>query len=59
VSYFLDSDALHLLIAENVNFIYNDFVRPPDQDAKVAQFLVGLELATSNRRVLGKVTGQS
>lgn len=59
VSYFLDSDALHLLLAENVNFIYNDFVRPPDQDAKVAQFLVGLELATSNRRVLGKVTGQS
>ncbi len=59
VSYFLDSDALHLFVSENVNFIYNDFVRPPDQDAKVAQFLVGLELATSNRRLLGKVTGQS
>lgn len=59
VSYFLDSDAIHLYISENVNFTYNDFVRPPDQDAKTAQFLVGLELATSNRRVLGKVTSQS
>jgi len=59
VSYFLDSDALQLFVSENVNFIYNEFVRPPDQDAKVAQFLVGLELATSNRRLLGKVTGQS
>lgn len=59
VSYFLDSDAIQLFVSENVNFIYNDFVRPPDQDAKVAQFLVGLELATSNRRLLGKVTGQS
>ncbi len=59
VSYFLDSDAIHLFVSSGVNFIYNDFVRPPDQDAKVAQFLVGLELGTSNRRVLGKVTGQS
>ncbi len=59
VTYFLDSDAIQLFVSENVNFIYNDFVRPPDQDAKVAQFLVGLELATSNRRLLGKVTGQS
>lgn len=59
VTYFLDSDALQLYVSEGVNFIYNDFVRPPDQDAKVAQFLVGLELATSNRRLLGKVTTQS
>ncbi len=59
VTYFLDSDALQLFVSENVNFIYNDFVRPPDQDAKVAQFLVGLELTTSNRRLLGKITGQS
>ncbi len=59
VSYFLDSDAITLYVSENVNFIYNDFVRPPDQDAKVAQFLVGLELTTSNRRLLGKITGQS
>lgn len=59
VSYFLDSDVIHLVINENVNFQYNDFVRPPDQDAKVAQFLVMLELTTSNRRRLGKVTGQS
>lgn len=59
VTYFLDSDALQLYVNEGVNFIYNDFVRPPDQDAKVAQFLVGLELATSNRRLLGKITSQS
>lgn len=59
VSYFLDSDFIHLYVSENRNFVYNEFVRPPDQDAKVAQFLVGLELGTSNRRMLGKVTGQS
>ncbi len=59
VTYILDSDAIVLFVNENVNFIYNDFVRPPDQDAKVAQFLVGLELTTSNRRLLGKITGQS
>lgn len=59
VSYFLDSDFVHLYIAAGKNFKYNDFVRPPEQDAKVAQFMVGLELGTSNRRMLGKVTGQS
>lgn len=59
VSYFLDSDVLHLYINEAVNFKYNDFVRPPEQDAKVAQFLVMLQLGTSNRRLLGKVTTQS
>lgn len=59
VSYFLDSDVLHLYINDAVNFKYNDFVRPPDQDAKVAQFMVMLQLGVSNRRNLGKVTGQS
>ena len=59
VSYFLDSDVLHLYVNENRNFVYNEFVRPPDQDAKVAQFLVGLELATTNRRRLGIVDTQT
>ena len=59
VSYFLDSDVLHLFLHENRNFVYNEFVRPPEQDAKVSQYLVALELGTSNRRLLGKVTTQS
>ncbi len=59
VTYFLDSDVIQLYVHENSNFVYNDFVRPPDQDAKVAQYLVALELGTSNRRLLGKVTSQS
>ncbi len=59
VSYFLDSDVIQLYVHENRNFTLNDFVRPPDQDAVVAQYLVALELATSNRRLLGKVTTQS
>jgi len=59
VSYFLDSDVLHLYVHSGTNFILEPFVRPPDQDARVSHFLVGLELATSNRRRLGKVTGQS
>lgn len=59
VTYFLDSDILSLYVHENRNFTYNEFVRPPDQDAKVSQYLVALELGTSNRRLLGKVTTQS
>lgn len=59
VSYFLDSDVLHFYIWEGCNFVYNDFVRPPEQDAVTAMFRVYGELGTSNRRLLGKVTSQS
>jgi hypothetical protein len=59
VAYFLDSDHVFLYVAEGVNFIYNEPVRPPEQDAKVMDYLVALELATDNRRTLGKVTSQS
>ena len=59
VSYFLDSDALNLVIHNNRNFVYNSPVRPPGQDAVEMEFLVALALTTSNRRLLGKVTTQS
>lgn len=59
VSYFLDSDVLNLVIHNNRNFIYNTPVRPPGQDAVEMEYLVALALTTSNRRLLGKVTGQS
>lgn len=59
VSYFLDSDVLHLYVHENRNFKFDEFVKPPDQDGRVSHFLVALALGTSNRRLLGKVTSQS
>jgi hypothetical protein len=59
VAYFLDSDHIFLYVAEGRNFIYNQPVRPPEQDAVVMDYLVALELATDNRRTLGKATGIS
>jgi len=56
VMYFLNSDVLNLVISSDTNFILTDWTKPPEQDAKVAQLLVGLELVTTNRRKLGKIT---
>jgi len=57
VMYFLNSDILELAVSSDTNFVLSEWVKPSDQDAKVAQILVGLELITTNRRKLGKLTG--
>lgn len=55
VMYFLNSDAMELVIDPDTDFKMTDWVKPADQDAKVAQYLVALELVIRNRRKLGKL----
>lgn len=57
VMYFLNSDVMELDIHSGTDFIMTEFVKPSNQDARVAQFLVALELVIKNRRKLGKLTG--
>ncbi len=52
--YFLNSDAMELVIDPDTDFKMTDWVKPANQDARVAQYLVGLELVIKNRRKLGK-----
>ena len=56
VIYFLNSKAMELVIHSGTDFIMRDWVTPANQDAKVALFMVGLELVIKNRRKLGKLT---
>lgn len=55
VMYFLNSDCMELDINTNTDFIMTEWVKPSNQDARVAQFLVALELVIKNRRKLGKL----
>ena len=57
VAYFLNSECMELDINTNTDFIMTEWVKPSNQDARVAQFLVALELVIKNRRKLGKLTG--
>ena len=59
VMYFLNSDCMELDIHSGTDFIMTDWVKPSNQDARVAQFLVALELVIKNRRKLGKLTGMT
>lgn len=56
VMYFLNSEVMELVIDPSTDFMMTDWVKPYDQDAKVAQYLVALELVIRNRRKLGKLT---
>lgn len=57
VMYFLNSDVMELKIDASTDFLMTEWVKPANQDAKVAQYLVALELVFKNRRKLGKLTG--
>lgn len=57
VMYFLNSDVMELRIDSDTDFKLTDWVKPANQDARVAQYLVALELVIKNRRKLGKITG--
>lgn len=59
VMYFLNSDSMHIAIDPSTDFMTTEFVKPGNQDAKVAQILVTLELVIKNRRKLGKLTAIS
>lgn len=54
--YFLNSDAMELVVNSNNDFRLTEFVKPSNQTAKVAQLVVALELTTNNRRRLGKMS---
>jgi hypothetical protein len=56
VMYFLDSRALEYVVKSGRDFVMTPFVKPSNQIAKVAQFMVVGELVTSNRRKLSKIT---
>lgn len=56
VMYFLNSDAMELKIDSDTDFKLTEFVKPVNQDARVALYLVALELVIKNRRKLGKIT---
>lgn len=55
--YFLSSDSLKLVTSKGTNFITTPFIKPENQDAKVAQILWAGQLASDNIRRLGSLTG--
>jgi hypothetical protein len=57
VMYFLNSSNLQLYVSSNNNLKMTDWVKPSNQTAKVSQLIMACELATNNRRRLGKLTG--
>lgn len=54
---FLNLDFLELVIDSQTDFITTPFVRPENQDAKVAQILFMGNLTCSNRRKQGMIYG--
>lgn len=57
VMYFLNSDVMELSVDPDTDFHLTEWVKPANQDAKVAQLLFAGELVIKNRRKLGKLTG--
>ena len=55
VMYFLNSDVMELVIDPDTDFKMSEWVKPANQDARVCQYLVALELVIKNRRKLGKL----
>lgn len=53
--YFLNSDVMELKVDPDTDFKMTEWVKPANQDARVAQYLVALELVIKNRRKLGKM----
>jgi len=57
--YFLNADAMSFVTDSATDFITTDFVRPENQDAKVAQVMWMGALTVNNRRKLGVMGGIS
>lgn len=53
--YFLNSKHLQLYVSSGNNLKMTEWVKPANQTAKVAQIIMACELATNNRRRLGKM----
>ena len=54
--FFLRSDNLKLVTSSGTNFITTPFIKPENQDAKVAQILWAGQLVSDNNRKLAKMT---
>lgn len=57
VMYFLNSNHLQLYVSSGNNLKQTGWKEPANQTAKVSQIILACELATNNRRRLGKITG--
>lgn len=55
--YMLRAENLWLVCHSAAQFATTQFVKPSNQDARVAQILLQAELVTDNRRKLGRLTG--
>lgn len=56
VMYFLNSDHLQLFVSSGNNLRQTAWKEPSNQTSKVSQIIMACELATNNRRRLGKIT---
>jgi hypothetical protein len=56
VMYFLNSNHLQLFVNSGNNMRMTEWVKPANQTSKVAQIIMCGQLATNNRRRLGKLT---
>jgi hypothetical protein len=54
--FLLHDKAIEFIVNSDTDFIMTPFVKPGDQDAKVAQILLAAALITGNRRKLGKLS---
>jgi len=59
VMYFLNTDHMKLVVHKDANFETTDFVKPDNQDAKVAQILFMGNLTCDRRASFGKLTGKT
>lgn len=48
---------IEFVVNSDTDFIMSEFVKPANQDARVAQIMFAAALITGNRRKLGKMTG--
>ncbi|MGW8179694.1 MAG: hypothetical protein ACWGQW_13180, partial [bacterium] len=55
--FFINSDFMELVIDSATDFITTPFVRPENQDARVAQILAMMNLTCMNRRKQGIIYG--
>jgi len=59
VIYALHPKALEFVVNKETDFLATPFIKPADQDAKVAHILLALSLQTGVRRKLGKTTSNA
>lgn len=59
VMYFLNTEHMKLVVHKDANFAVTDFVKPENQDARVAQILFMGNLTCDRRKSFGKLTAKT